>query len=337
MSAELRLGLGVAMRLIYDSRANATDKAVLACIVHAGDWSDAESGRPAAAAWLAERTGMARSTVLASLARLRAAAVVEVRRTGHANLVRVGWQALESYVSRDGHVGGPRKKRASTAPAASKQPVDNSVDIAGKPVQRPATGHREMTGHRSPDDRPPVTRRPATGHQTTGHRSHTSSLDSLPPNSREGEGYGERAGDNSDGLIPQRIPAWLAKQARESDVLPVELYALIEVVAERLHRTGPGRAHAVAADGPTILRMWDALGRPDPSTLAVELALVADAFHDAPMPMFARYVRNEGRPGASNAFSATVLCQVERWTERLTAARAWDLAGRPDRLSGGTR
>jgi hypothetical protein len=339
MSADARLGLGVAMRLIYDSRANATDKAVLVCIAHAGDWCDVEAERAAAAGWVAKRLGMARSTVLASLARLRTGGVIASRRTGHANQVSIAWDALKAFESKDGHVGGPRTKRGLSALRTTREPVDNSadsVDSVENPPRRPATGHREMTDHRSPDDRPPVTRRPTTGHQMTDHRSHTNSFESTDRSHREREGSGERVCGHVDNVdvSPAPIPAWMAKQAREADVLPIELLALVETVADHLHPEGPVRRWAVEADGPAILRMWDTLGRPDPMLLAKEMSLVADAFHAAPGATFARFVRNEGGKGSNNATSVSVLCQVERWTERLSAARAWDLAGRPDKLSG---
>lgn len=344
MSAEARPGLGVAMRRIYGSNASATDKTVLVCILHVGDWCDADAERAAAAGWIAKQTGLARSTVLASLARLRAGGVVHARRTGHANQVSISWGALDAFTSRDGHVGGPRGKRGPSAARGAirglSRPVDNSVDAVDNPPRRPATGHRETTSDRSPDDRLPVTRRPATGHQTTDHRSHTNSSDHTDRSYSEREGSGERGCghvDSADAKSPTQIPAWMVSQAHEADVRPVELLALVEAVADRLHRGGPARRWAVAADGPTILRMWEQLGRPDPMLLANELALVADAFHDAPGVTFARFVRNEGGKGSNNATSVSVLCQIDRWTERLSAARAWDLAGRPNKLSGERR
>lgn len=128
----------------------------------------------------------------------------------------------------------------------------------------------------------------------------------------------------------RNAPPWLLAKAMPNQVRAIDLGVLVVSVGRRLSRDPKLGLDGMNADGPTLLAFWESMGAPDLQAFGMELQLVADAFHACPDPLFARFVRSEGSPNFPNRKSSmTTLCDPKHWTDRLTAARLWDQAGRP--------
>jgi hypothetical protein len=128
----------------------------------------------------------------------------------------------------------------------------------------------------------------------------------------------------------RNAPPWLLAKAMPNQVRAMDLGVLVVSVGRRLSRDARLGLDGMHSDGPTLLAFWESMGAPDPVAFAMEMQLVADAFHACPDPLFARFVRSEGSPNFPNRKSSmATLCDARHWTDRLTAARLWDQAGRP--------
>lgn len=128
----------------------------------------------------------------------------------------------------------------------------------------------------------------------------------------------------------RNAPPWLLAKAMPNQVRAIDLGVLVVSVGRRLSRNPKLQLDGMHADGPTLLAFWESMGAPDPLAFAQELQLVADAFHESPDPLFARFVRSEGSPNFPNRKSSmSTLCDAKHWSDRVTAARLWDQAGRP--------
>ena len=361
-------GLGTALNAVYASRACPTDKQVLIAIAHATrDWSDMTSARPVAVSIIASNTGYAISTVTLSLRRLTEGGVLRSKRTPFTSLRTIDWSKLESYESSDERKC--KAKRAPKPRPAPAQPVDNSgdnpVDDGGKPgrisnYDRGADTDSRHSGYRTTDERIPN-----YDGADIGSRYHMSSL--RPPdgpstavekNAREDDDPPEVTADHPPAAAPappppepspapravearpsagaatsfsRTAPPWLLRSAVQHRVPPVELGAMVVHAGRRLSRDGELGLQNMQADGPTLLAFWGEIGAPEPSAFSQDLALVAEAFHLCPEPIFARYVRAQGVEDRfpNRESSMRELCNRSAWQDRLAAARLWNQRGRP--------